>query len=81
MFLGVVIVQSLFSRFPCKIVFPCSNISNLFFVKIKLHPASHNCPIDNNDPDESFGNRCTIFASIGNCLMSSSPTCVDCMVA
>ena len=46
-----------------------------------VHPASHNWPMDSNEPDANLENMCARRASGGNCRMSSRAVCVDFIVA
>ena len=65
---------------PVKIILIFRRISNLFFVKIAIDPASHNEPIAHRDTDARWEKICVVLYSGERSGMSISALCVDCIL-
>ena len=61
-------------------ILPLKKMYSLYLSNNAVHPASHSCPMDNSEPDARCAKTCVLLAFSGNCGMSSSASCVDCMV-
>ena len=81
--LGVVVESMVHSRdgcrVPCNIILPLWKMYSFLFSNNAVHPASHNCPIESNDPEANLGKICAVRAALGSIGRSNSAWCVDCI--